>query len=434
MSAEPPLIAAVVPAFNRLEKTRVFVEAFRKQLYPRKLLVICDDGSGDGTGEYLKQQPDVITVRGDGSLWWSGGTNAAIRKALEHRPDYLLTINDDSTLDPGYLGALVRDAQAHPGSIMASMILQAQKPERIWGIGASYLNFGAALHALDGYGVPVAHARALLSPTIHVDTTPGNGVLYPTEVFSATGFFDEKWTPQYHGDTLLVHRAAKAGFVPRVSLNASVLNDIPQEDPSAGIDLFLSLRSPFYAPAIFKTVDEYEGEEKALDSLARLAATYKEHTFFPESFQYLKTLAAAPPPCAFVFDQHFGNTASGGRFAFLGYRHTRSLSVERRFDQSHFEHDVTGAGLLRLVLRVRDRCVVHVFAITSGPNEHVDLPLKCEQRGYEPFGDEWLSWFTIEVAPSDFAEIPLAVVCRRRGWRGLYLVSDENVATRFSLS
>lgn len=434
MSAELPLVAAVVPAFNRFEKTRYFVEEFRRQLYPRKVLVICDDGSTDGTGEYLKQQSDVITVTGDGSLWWSGGTNAAIRRALEERPDYLLTINDDSTVMPDYLGALVSDAMKHPSSIMASLILQTQLPDRIWSIGASYLNFGSALHVLDGYGAPLAHARELLSPTICVHTMPGNGVLYPSKVFSTVGFFDEKWTPQYHGDTLMVHRAAEAGFVPRVSLNAPVFNDIPEAGATAGYDLFLSLRSPFYAPAVFKSVDHNEGEEAALDSLVRLASAFRDQTFYPESDQYLKDLGDDSPPHPFVFDQHFGNTVSGGKFVCLGYRCTRSLSVSRKFCESYFEHDVSGIGLLTLTLRVRSQCIVHVFAITSGPDQHVDLPLKCEQRGSEPFGDDWLSWFSIGVAPSDFVEVPLSIICKSGCWRGLYLVSDENVAERFSLN
>ena len=42
--------------------TKRFVDSFRTLSYPRKILVICDDGSTDGTGEFLSQQPDVITV------------------------------------------------------------------------------------------------------------------------------------------------------------------------------------------------------------------------------------------------------------------------------------------------------------------------------------------------------------------------------------
>ena len=110
-SPEFPLVYAVVPAFNRCDKTLTFLRQFAKVTYPNKRVVICDDGSTDNT--YLKiklNYPEVEVLRGSGNLWWSGGTNMAARHALERGADYILTINDDCHMEPDFLTEMVRVA------------------------------------------------------------------------------------------------------------------------------------------------------------------------------------------------------------------------------------------------------------------------------------------------------------------------------------
>ena len=79
-----PLIYAVVPAFNRCNKTLRFLRLFKEIPYPKKRVIVCDDGSSDNTSFNIRINfPDVQVLRGNGHLWWSGGTNMAIRRALE---------------------------------------------------------------------------------------------------------------------------------------------------------------------------------------------------------------------------------------------------------------------------------------------------------------------------------------------------------------
>jgi N-acetylglucosaminyl-diphospho-decaprenol L-rhamnosyltransferase len=430
MRSEQPLVAVTVPVFNRLEITRRFVAAFRTWDYERKLLVICDDGSTDGSGEFLEAQSDVITVKGDGSLWWSGGTNAAIEEALRHQPDYILTINDDGVQSADFLRALVSEAARHPRTIIGSNVLQLQSPERHWAVGVSYLNYGMTPSLCDCFGAPVHHVSQLASSSVLCDTLAGNGVLYPVEVFDRAGFFDKDWTPHYHGDTLLVHRAARKGFASRVQLQAKVFNDMTGHGVFRKGDPILSKSSVYYAPAIYKTVEELEGETAALDFLGGILASVRSD-FCPESRPVWKKWQQHQAPLDFEVQPYLMHTLAAGKFVPMGYRSSPGLQVQVSHRHSHHEIEIEGEGVLTLVLRVRQTCRFTVFIVTDKAPEHLSPLAQCHQRGSEAMGGEWLTWFKMEGEAADFARIPLAVVSRGVEWRGIYLMAEENVAAAF---
>ena len=421
-------MAAVVPVFNRLETTRTFVEAFRRLDYSNRILVICDDGSTDGTGEYLRSQSDVITVQGDGNLWWSGGTNAAIAAAMKHQPDYILTINDDSIFSPDYLTHLVNAALEHPNSLMASSLVQWQCPDRHWSLGATYLNYGHVLYINDFFGALSSHVSALIASPFVVDTTPGNGVLYPVAAFEKIGLFDVKWTPQYHGDTLLVHRAQKAGFPTRLCLEAVISNDMGHHGQAIKYDRLLSKKSATYAPAMYKSVEEREGREVATESLWGLTAAYGGE-FSPESQKAWKSLKSrSVEDSDFVFDPHFAQLASSGDFALLGYSASADLEIERLGKGNHMQHVVKGFGLLEVVVRIRRSCSAYFFLFTDRPMEHFDVLRPNAERGFLKLADEHVEWFRLDFSDCQDTRIPLCLDMGDAVWHSLFIITDQNVS------
>ena len=88
-------IEIVTPVHNRREETLQCLRSLSKVETSGLSLhiVIVDDGSTDGTAEAVAAEfPKVEIVSGDGSLWYTAGTNRGIEAALRHDPDYVLAI------------------------------------------------------------------------------------------------------------------------------------------------------------------------------------------------------------------------------------------------------------------------------------------------------------------------------------------------------
>ena len=88
-------------------------------------VVVADNGSSDGSvGAIRAAFPDVELVENGANLGFSGGNNAAIRRALEGGADWVVLLNNDAEAEPGMLAALEAAAARHPrAGVLAGKLL-----------------------------------------------------------------------------------------------------------------------------------------------------------------------------------------------------------------------------------------------------------------------------------------------------------------------
>jgi GT2 family glycosyltransferase len=213
MTAPAPLIAVIVPIYNRRAITCDFLRSFSSVRYPRYEMILVDDGSTDGSADAITREfPSVRIIRTHGGLWWTRATNIGIADARGREAEYILTINDDVLVDPFLLDALVRTAESRPGTLVGSTIYYQSDPERIWYAGGK-------MHWLAG---DLVHRTSADDGPLCWLT--GMGTLVPVQVFDAIGSYDEIHFPQYAADADFSLRAVKAGFPLAIAPDARIWN------------------------------------------------------------------------------------------------------------------------------------------------------------------------------------------------------------------
>ena len=56
-SSQKSKVFCLIPTHNRLKKLKKIINKLQAQIYKNLQIVITDDGSSDGTGQYLKTLP-----------------------------------------------------------------------------------------------------------------------------------------------------------------------------------------------------------------------------------------------------------------------------------------------------------------------------------------------------------------------------------------
>jgi GT2 family glycosyltransferase len=212
--------AVLVPIFNGLAYTKECLKTLESQINDPQLkheyvVVVTDDGSTDGSGEYISEHfPEVELLKGDGNLWWSGGINVGARHAIEQLGcDYVLLWNNDVLSGDDYFIELDKIVEAEkPGSVIGSKVYYTDRPERVQAYGGYFSPVTGVKYS---YGYDKEDTEEY-HQVKHVDWLPGMGTLVHVDVVTRLDYWDAEHFPQYHGDTDFTFKAKKAGFEVKV--------------------------------------------------------------------------------------------------------------------------------------------------------------------------------------------------------------------------
>ncbi len=115
-------IMAVVVTYNRLELLKRNLACLRRNT-PLSAIVVVDNGSTDGTGEWLAGQADVVVIRQD-NVGGSGGFYTGMQYAFSRGADWIWCMDDDVFPRPGCLERLLACAGREGVGILAPRRLQ----------------------------------------------------------------------------------------------------------------------------------------------------------------------------------------------------------------------------------------------------------------------------------------------------------------------
>ena len=221
-----PKIFIVIPVFNRIELTKNCLYSLSRQTYKNYEIIVVDDNSSDGTyGIISRDFQDVTLLKGDGNLWWTGGTNIGVKYALKtaQNNDYVLTLNNDTKVYPAYLEHIISTSFKNPKSIIGSLCVHMDNPKLIdtSGFIMDWQNCSSRYVKRPG-----VQRNPELTGVRQITHTCGKGVLIPIQVFKKIGLFDQQHFPHYHADSAFTLKAHLNGFNVLLDYDSIVLSNV----------------------------------------------------------------------------------------------------------------------------------------------------------------------------------------------------------------
>ncbi|MGH2457602.1 MAG: glycosyltransferase family 2 protein [Chloroflexota bacterium] len=143
-AASTALASLIVVAYNgRDHLERCLRSILSQDTCPDEIIVV-DNASSDGGADFVEQTfPSVVVVRSQVNRGFGHGANVGARIA---HGDYLVFLNPDTVVEPGWLTGLVAALEAHPEAGLATArILLLRQPDRVNACGTEVHFTGLAL-------------------------------------------------------------------------------------------------------------------------------------------------------------------------------------------------------------------------------------------------------------------------------------------------
>ncbi len=243
----PPdaLASLVILCCNELEYTRQCLESVLARTRPPFELVLVDNGSSDGTPDYLRALqgrlgPDRVRVlRNGANLGFAAGCNQGLAAA---RGEFLVLLNNDTVVTEGWLEGLLRWALADwpRNGLVGAVTNYASPPQQV---EAGY----QTLAEMERFA---ARRRAeYAGRATEVERLVGFCLLLRRDVLEAVGGLDERFGLGFFEDDDWGVRARRAGFRLLVAEEVFVHHYGSRTIAGLGLDPYRQLEENF---ALFK--------------------------------------------------------------------------------------------------------------------------------------------------------------------------------------
>lgn len=172
----------IIPNYNGLSFMEPCFESLKEQTVRDFKVLVVDNGSTDGSVEWLKEHriPSIFLKENTG---FSGAVNTGIRAA---DTPYVLLLNNDTRVEPGFVAAMERAMDQSPKIFsVSSRMIQMYHPELLDDAGDMYSILGWA------YQRGVGRSSELYQKSCRVFSACAGAAIYRRAVFDEIGLFDE---------------------------------------------------------------------------------------------------------------------------------------------------------------------------------------------------------------------------------------------------
>jgi len=184
MRSKNKLISVIIVNWNGKKHLSYCLPSLEKIDYPNFEVIVIDNGSTDGSVEYVKKNfPKVKIIQNRKNLGFAKANNIGFEKA---KGEYILLLNNDTEVAPAFLTKLVdamkRDKKI--GAIQPKIVLMDSG--KLQAGGAFLTNTGFLYHF--GYGKDPTDRK--YNQQMEIFSANGSCILVKREVIEKVGLFD----------------------------------------------------------------------------------------------------------------------------------------------------------------------------------------------------------------------------------------------------
>jgi GT2 family glycosyltransferase len=135
-----PSVAIILVNWNGYAFTADCLQSLRKVEFPDFNVILVDNASQNQEGQKLKSEfPEIDLIATNINLGFAGGNNVGIRKALEDGYSHVMLLNNDTEVEPDFLGQMIRKFQGNPQlGIVQPLIFFLHDRKKIWSAGGKW--------------------------------------------------------------------------------------------------------------------------------------------------------------------------------------------------------------------------------------------------------------------------------------------------------
>lgn len=204
-------VTIVILNYNGARDTLACLSSLRAIDYPAYEIIVVDNASDDVQELVTAIRKDFLGVKIVAlpqNRGFSGGCNVGIEHALVHQSDYVLLLNNDTTVASDFLTKLVEAAESDPRiGIAGAKIYFQNEPERIWYAGGEFSWRNGGIH-LGAGSIDTVKDDARITRTSYVT---GCTLLIKNEVIRRIKMMPEQYF-MYYEDIDWSLTAHKAGY------------------------------------------------------------------------------------------------------------------------------------------------------------------------------------------------------------------------------
>lgn len=210
-------LAILILNWNGWDYTCACLKSLDRSGFPPEDIIVVDNGSNDGSSQKIQKQfPRVQLMSHPVNAGFTGGNNLGMREALNQGYDYIMLLNNDTEVCPGFWKPLLTEMRSSPKTAAVQPLIYFLRPKsKVWNAGGKYvswLGISQTIRNTKGNGV------------YRTDWITGCAILVRASVLNEIGLLDEHYFA-YFEDVDWSLRMRNGGYELKVVADSTIYHE-----------------------------------------------------------------------------------------------------------------------------------------------------------------------------------------------------------------